>query len=108
MLKAVPFKYTWEGVGGTPFISDPPPNINKYGFTPTTNKKKFKNGVPPSQVDLNGTALSWFVYFVGFNQSTIWLYVKLICLCCRFYPDYYDEIDRPMSLSNVRKKIKVN
>lgn len=24
----------------------------------------------------------------------------------RFYPDYYDEIDRPMSLSNVRKKIK--
>ncbi|XP_071136787.1 protein polybromo-1-like isoform X8 [Mytilus edulis] len=24
----------------------------------------------------------------------------------RFYPDYYDEIDRPMSLANIRKKIK--
>nr|XP_034305706.1 protein polybromo-1 isoform X10 [Crassostrea gigas] len=26
----------------------------------------------------------------------------------RFYPDYYEEIVRPMSLSNVRKKIKFN
>ncbi|XP_062616162.1 protein polybromo-1-like [Saccostrea cucullata] len=25
----------------------------------------------------------------------------------RFYPDYYEEISKPMSLSNVRKKIKV-
>ena len=44
MLRAVPFKYTWEG--GMALISDPPPTNRKktnqhkkYGFTPTTNKK---------------------------------------------------------------------
>ena len=55
ILRAVSFKYTWEG--GTPLISDPS-NTKKYGFTPTTNRKIKKNCVPPSQVDLNGTALS--------------------------------------------------
>ena len=47
-IRAVPFKYIWEG--GMPLISDPPP-------TPTNRKK---NGIPPSQVDLNGTALTKF------------------------------------------------
>ena len=47
-------------------ISDPtnrkqnPPNIKKYDFTLTTNRKKKKNGIPPFQVDLNGTALIIF------------------------------------------------
>lgn len=33
--------------------------------------------------------------------------MEMLCSVDRFYPDYYEEIVRPMSLSNVRKKIKV-
>ena len=41
-----------------PLISDPPPNIKKYGFTPHNQQKDKKNGIPLTQVDLNGTAIS--------------------------------------------------
>ena len=34
---------------------------------------------------------------------TLWFLVL-----CRFYPDYYKDIKKPMSLYNVRKKIKVS
>ena len=37
-IRAVPFKYTWEG--GTPLISDPPPPIEKK-FPPTTTRNYF-------------------------------------------------------------------
>ena len=65
-----------------PLISDPPtnrkkthpPNIKKYGFTPTTNGKIKKMVFPFSQVDLNGTALSWMneddeKYSIGSNSE---------------------------------------
>ena len=51
MARAVPFKYIWEEGNVTYFRPPPPPiekktppNIKKYGFNPTTNRKK--NGVP--------------------------------------------------------------
>ena len=50
ILRAVPFKYTWEG--GSHLFQMPPPNRKnptqhkKNGFTPTINRKIKKNGIP--------------------------------------------------------------
>ena len=32
---------------------------------------------------------------------------KSFFLCFRFYPDYYEEIKKPLSVFNVHKKMKV-
>ncbi len=34
------------------------------------------------------------------------VYIIIGCIC-RFHPGYYNEVHRPMSLSNISKKIKV-
>ena len=62
MLRAVPFKYTWDGEEQHLFQTAPtppppiekktPPNIKKYGFTPPAppnQQKNKKNSIPPSQ-----------------------------------------------------------
>ena len=62
-LRAVPLKYTWKGGNATYFRPPTQPiekkttQHKKNMVSPPQPTEKQKNGVPPSQVDLNGTAL---------------------------------------------------
>ena len=67
-FRAVPFKYSSEGEGGgdatyfqplTPPIEKKTPNIKKIWFHPHNQQKNKKMAFPLSQVDANGTALTW-------------------------------------------------
>ena len=73
-----------------PLISDPPPIEKKTTqhkknmvSPPQPTEKLKKNGVPPSQVDLNGTALSIFnfvwkldIYLNSYGEKSILYSVK--------------------------------
>jgi hypothetical protein len=49
LIRAVPFKYTWEG--GTPFISDPPtpPIANKNVQPPPPEYTSINTPLPPEK-----------------------------------------------------------